>query len=170
MDVAKRHTANSHQREHFLKKWKIGKIELDGIANARKLGLVDEVTGLKTWKRIYNYQIGDVKWTVMREFFWDYDDRQARSKEECLKQYGSTFNSDDLPMLEGMDYIAYDMNNMVFAAYFAEAHIKAHGETVGKIIEEGIAHNIYQVSKWQNLGIDTSDRHGMVKVVRSILI
>lgn len=169
MDVEKRHTVNSSQQERFLRKWKMGRIEVEGIAQAKAAGLVDEVTGMKSWKRMYVY-LEEGNWTVMREFHYTYDSSIPRTKESLLTE-AATIDHYKLPMLEsGMDYIAYDMNGKVFAAYFEDAHICAHGQKIGNILVTGTTENMYHLSKWQSLGIDTSDRHGMTRIVSFLIV
>lgn len=97
---------------------------------------------------------------IVREFF-NLDREDMQNKNQLMQQWGSSKETSQLRLLEpDTDYVAYDRKGRILAAYFFNAHVRAHGEEIGTDVIKFTTRNIRVVSGWNKLKWDSSIRHG----------
>lgn len=129
-----------------------------------KTGIHSYCLPIREWK----------KGKILREFYPDIDSTAVQPIAKLMKNWGSGDHEENkLKLLEEeTDYIAYDKNFKVIAAYFHSAYSRAVDEKTAAEIMVMAQENIKQVSEWQSklLATDGSNRHKMHDMVGFISI
>lgn len=165
-NISRKHTANSY-KDFDGTKLNFSRKNREKYQRRMQVeAVISEKTGIRSWS------LPDIQWgngnSLAREFFPDIDSTQPEPTEKLISQWTKKkYNESNLNVLEeGRDYRGYDKHCNIIAAYFYDAHSRAHKD-MGTHVVNMANWNIKELSYWQTklLAADMLKRHQMTSMV-----